>query len=251
MAIRLYAWSPTLRTWEVAVAAPAIDIAARTVTASITKPGVYALFTIADFTGLVRGFAARAQEYRCLALSTVQHFSAIDSLAQVVSTAGKTIYLSPGFHAARGSRFITSIQTVTSLPNVRLAAPELAGTTDNNAAGLYSGLEAAGGTAAEQGLATLFPNPVSGKFTLDYHLPVAQPVSAVLYTLAGKRVLVLLDATHKHAGRHQDEFDSSSLRPGVYILSLQFEKGAEPVPGATIPAVGGYRSQALKFIKIR
>jgi hypothetical protein len=248
-AIRLYAWNTALRTWEVAVAAPPVNTATRTVTASITKPGVYALFTIADFTGVVGGFVARSQEYRCLALSTVEHFSTIDSLARVVSTAGKTIYLSPGFHAVRGSRFTTSIQSITSLPNVRLAAPELAGLEDDDTAGPDAGLEAGGRTAEAQGMASIYPNPASGKFTLAYQLPVAQQVSAVLYTLAGKRAMVLLNGASKQAGRHQDEFDSSRLRPGIYILSLQLEKAALPSSATTATTADGYSNQALKFVK--
>jgi len=246
-AIRLYLWNSASRTWEVAVAAPTVNTATRTVTASITKPGVYALFTIADITGVVDGFEARTPEYRCLALSTIEHFSTIDSLARVASTAGQTIYLSPGFHAKRGSRFTTSIQSPTSLPNVRIAASGAAG-VEGNTAYHQAGLEAGGSTAEEKG-AIIFPNPASGKFTLAYQLPVAQQVSAVLYTLEGKRAMVLLNGAPKEAGRHQDEFDSSSLRPGVYILSLQLEKGALPSPVSAVPTAGGYRRQAIKFVK--
>lgn len=251
MAIRLYAWNSTSRNWEVAVAAPAVDTAARTVTASITKPGVYALFTITDYTSVTVNFKAPGQDYRSLGLSTVEHFSTIDSLAGVVSTAGNTIYLSPGFHAVRGSRFTTSIQNVTSLPNVRIAATELAGVTNDDAASPDAGQETGGSSGAEKSMATISPNPASGKFTLAYELPVAQPVSAVLYTLAGKRAMVLLNGAPKESGRHQDEFDSSSLRPGVYILSLQLEKGALPSPVSTGPTAGGYRSQSLRFVKTR
>ncbi len=249
--IRLYTWNTTLRTWEVAVAAPAVDTVAHTVTAAVPKPGVYALFTINDFTTVLAGFVARTQEYRCLALSAVHHYSAIDSLAQVVSTAGNAIYLSPGFHAVRGSRFTTSLQSVTSLPNVRLAAADLAGSTNGDAANADAGPETGGSSGAEKGMATISPNPAGGKFTLAYELPVAQPVRAVLYTLAGKRAMVLLNGAPKAAGRHQDEFDSSSLRPGVYILSLQLEKGALPSPVSTGPTAGGYRSQSLRFVKTR
>jgi hypothetical protein len=246
-AIRLYVWNTASRTWEVAVTAPTVNTAARTVTASITKPGVYALFTITDFTSISVNLAARTQAYRCLALSTIEHFSRIDSLAEVTSTAGKKIFLSPGFHARRGSRFTTSIQSPTSLPNVRLAAAKLAG-MEGNARYHGAGLESGGSTAEEKG-ASIFPNPAGGKFTLAYQLPVAQQVSAVLYTLEGKRAMVLLNGATREAGRHQDEFDCSRLRPGIYILSLQLEKGAGSGPASPIRTAGGYRRQALKFVK--
>jgi hypothetical protein len=248
LAIRLYAWNSSSSTWEVAVAAPAIDTAARTATAAITKPGVYALFTITDFTGVVSYFEARTQSYRSLALSTVEHFSTIDSLAEVQSSAGQTIFLSPGFHAKRGSRFTTTIQTVTSLPNVRIAAPEPAGGRDG--AGGNAVWEQGSSPEQEQETARIFPNPAGHKFTLAYELPVAQPVSAVLYTLTGKQAQLLLESAPREAGPHQEEFDASGLQAGVYILSLQFEKGAEPSPGATAPNTeASYRRQALKLVK--
>ena len=244
MAMRLYAWNSTSRTWEVAVAAPTVDIAARAVTASITKPGMYALFTIADFTSVNDRFKVRTPAYRCLALSTIEHFSTIDSLAEVASTAGQTIYLSSGFHAKRGSRFTATIQSPTSLPNVRIAANEPEGGQDQ------AGWEAGSRPVEEQDVARIYPNPSGGKFTLAYQLPAEQPVSAVLYTLTGKQAQVLLDRVPREAGPHQEEFDASRLQPGMYILSLQFEKGALPSLLATAPnAEGSYRSQALKLIK--
>jgi hypothetical protein len=95
--------------------------------------------------------------------------------------------------------------------------------------------------------ATIFPNPVSKAFTLHYQLPVAQKVSVILYTLAGKQVAVFMRETPKEAGQIQDQFDASKLQRGVYILSLQFEKGIQL--DALTPATESNRRVAIKFIK--
>lgn len=81
------------------------------------------------------------------------------------------------------------------------------------------------GTGVQEGgtdaLATrFFPNPVSGKGTLSFTLPLADRLSAVLYDVQGRVVRNLFSDEQFAAGSQRRELDLSGLAPGAYQVVI-------------------------------
>jgi hypothetical protein len=64
-----------------------------------------------------------------------------------------------------------------------------------------------------------FPNPTSGRATVQFAVPERQDVSLRLYDVLGRRVTTLVDGSRE--GRQQAQFDTSDLSSGAYFLRLE------------------------------
>lgn len=74
-------------------------------------------------------------------------------------------------------------------------------------------------TVDEVTLRAPFPNPTSGRATVQFAVPERQDVSLRLYDVLGRRVTTLVDGARE--GRKQAQFDTSDLSSGVYFLRLE------------------------------
>jgi len=72
-------------------------------------------------------------------------------------------------------------------------------------------------------LAQNYPNPFRGSTSIEYAIPVAQPVSLRMYDLQGREVQKLVDQPQA-AGRYRVDFSVKGLASGVYFCRLQVGK---------------------------
>jgi len=75
-------------------------------------------------------------------------------------------------------------------------------------------------------LARALPNPAVGGTTFDFSVGSAEPVSLVVYDLAGRRVSTVIDGEMLGAGRHTISWglqglDGRRVAPGLYLARLQ------------------------------
>lgn len=72
----------------------------------------------------------------------------------------------------------------------------------------------------------VFPNPARGPVQAQYALGAAQAVTLELIDLLGRRVRSE-DVGRQAAGAHEVRLDMGGLRPGLYVLRLRGDAGAE------------------------
>lgn len=78
-------------------------------------------------------------------------------------------------------------------------------------------------TTAQPGRLTLkknYPNPVRTTTTIAYAIPEQTRVSLRVYNVLGQQVATLVEGS-RQPGRHEVEFDASSLSSGVYFYRLE------------------------------
>jgi len=66
---------------------------------------------------------------------------------------------------------------------------------------------------------SVYPNPFSGKFYIDYTINLACQVKIIIYNSAGNEI-ISMDEGEKTAGNHKAFFDGSRLVPGVYTCKI-------------------------------
>lgn len=71
---------------------------------------------------------------------------------------------------------------------------------------------------------SVFPNPTTGKATIDYSLSKSSEVSVTAMDIYGRTSAVLV-AGERNAGYHTEEVDLSTLPPGTYLMLLRFSGG--------------------------
>ena len=80
------------------------------------------------------------------------------------------------------------------------------------------------GRADEQALtAVVYPNPTSGKLTVDVQHASGAALMLTLYDLTGREVL---HQQYDSANRHTEQLDLKALPSGVYQLQLKTEHGS-------------------------
>lgn len=75
-------------------------------------------------------------------------------------------------------------------------------------------------------MARLYPNPVSDKACLQYHLSGNSPVGITITDMLG-HVVLQQHLTVQTAGNHLVELDLSQLPSGVYLCRLRTDRGSE------------------------
>lgn len=75
-------------------------------------------------------------------------------------------------------------------------------------------------------LGPVAPNPVRSSAVIRYSLPIATPVSLVVYDPQGRRVATLLDRVFQDAGRQEVPVQADHLKPGVYLYRLEAGGGS-------------------------
>lgn len=71
---------------------------------------------------------------------------------------------------------------------------------------------------------TLYPNPASEKFSIDFYNPQKQNMQFGIYDMQGKLIHVLLHDEIKE-GRNRFSFNLNSLSRGMYMFSIKGDKG--------------------------
>jgi hypothetical protein len=70
-------------------------------------------------------------------------------------------------------------------------------------------------------LSQSIPNPAHSSAIIRYALPVAAPVTLMVYDLHGRRVASLLDHVYQEAGRHEVPVQADRWKPGIYLCRLE------------------------------
>jgi hypothetical protein len=70
-----------------------------------------------------------------------------------------------------------------------------------------------------------YPNPFNPSTTLRFELDVPQQVNLFVTDLTGRRVAEVAEKEPFTSGLHEVPFDGSGLASGVYLYTLQTEKG--------------------------
>jgi hypothetical protein len=65
----------------------------------------------------------------------------------------------------------------------------------------------------------MWPNPFRNQITINLNNSLTGPVMINIYDMSGK--LVKKFSSNKTSNFWQEQFDLSSLQPGVYILNIQ------------------------------
>jgi parallel beta-helix repeat protein len=65
-----------------------------------------------------------------------------------------------------------------------------------------------------------YPNPFTSKATIWFELPESGPVRLTVFDLNGRRLATLIDQ-EMVAGRHETEFSSGNMTPGIYLYRLK------------------------------
>lgn len=115
----------------------------------------------------------------------------------VTMKAGEYIKLLPGFTAKYGCDFLAIIDDCNNA-----SAPKIGSLT--NALTLRN-----------------FPNPFSGKTTIEFELPNDSKATLFVTDMIGKKVATLLDNEAQAKGYHTVNFDGSNYPPGMYYYTLQ------------------------------
>jgi hypothetical protein len=71
---------------------------------------------------------------------------------------------------------------------------------------------------------SVFPNPASDYFEVNYTLTENTPVTATLFDVTGKKSFLLMNETEA-VGAHKHTFNTNSYSKGIYFLIIQTNKG--------------------------
>jgi len=71
-----------------------------------------------------------------------------------------------------------------------------------------------------------YPNPASGRTTVEYALPTQADVTIAVYDVLGRRVATLADGSEQ-AGRHRAELDARRMPSGTYFVRMRAESFQE------------------------
>jgi hypothetical protein len=86
------------------------------------------------------------------------------------------------------------------------------------------------------------PNPVRSSAVIRYSLPIATPVSLVVYDPQGRRVATLLDRVFQDAGRQEVPVQADHLKPGVYLYRLEAGGDRQPARWSSWSRAGEQRT---------
>ncbi|MCI0552730.1 MAG: T9SS type A sorting domain-containing protein, partial [Anaerolineae bacterium] len=69
-----------------------------------------------------------------------------------------------------------------------------------------------------------YPNPFNPTTNISYKIRRASKVTLNVYDTTGKKVRTLLANQLQEAGRHDIQFDASSLPSGIYLYRLSADR---------------------------
>jgi len=142
---------------------------------------------------------------------------------KVIFHAGDFVRLAPGFHAQRGSNLWALIEecgiTPFTDPNIveRKSTGSKTSTPETSDRQAFSG---------EKGTIKCFPNPAHSTLFVEYHLPQDGTYSLYVRNLQGQLMQTFAASETKPSGTYLLELNAASYEGGLYLLTLQTEKGA-------------------------
>jgi hypothetical protein len=141
--------------------------------------------------------------------------STVSSGQTITYRAGNYIQLLPDFHADPGSGFFHAY--ITPCEGFDIAP------CDDNGIMPKGGSSSDNSRLYDQYITSVnnYPNPFTGKTTINYTLAENGPVTLVITDMLGEQVAELVRSSQYGAGQYSMEFDGSALSPGVYFLTLQ------------------------------
>jgi hypothetical protein len=101
-----------------------------------------------------------------------------------------------------------------NLPNITAELPTKLGVFNENFTGLETQLP------TEIRLLPAYPNPFNPETHISFELPEKMPIQLEVFSILGQQVAVLINGV-QHAGKHDIQFNASSLSTGVYFIRLQ------------------------------
>ncbi len=72
----------------------------------------------------------------------------------------------------------------------------------------------------KQGSLLIFPNPTTGKTTIEFYVASPGTCRILMTDVSGKKILTVLES-EKETGKHAIEADFSFLDPGIYLCTLE------------------------------
>lgn len=142
------------------------------------------------------------------AAETIESDGLISSGASVTFLAGSSIRLTPGFHAAADSDFLARIEDCEAVAAARSESPSVP-----------EAVRSFGATTNFQ--FTVFPNPFTQQFVLQYDLEEATEIEVHLISMGGKARQQLLSPQLQPSGTHRLEWDGGDLAAGIYVVQLR------------------------------
>jgi hypothetical protein len=142
---------------------------------------------------------------------------------KVIFHAGDFVRLVPGFHAQRGSNLWALIEECGIMPfndpNIveRKSTGSKAGAPESSNREFFSG---------DKGAIKCFPNPAHSILFVEYHLPEDGAYSLYVRNVQGQLIQTFAANDTKPSGTYLLELNAASYEGGLYLLTLQTEKGA-------------------------
>ena len=130
----------------------------------------------------------------------------------VTFLSGQTITLLQGFIATATSNFIAKITTCTPLQDTPIVSESRINSTKESSLPFRDDLKI-----------VIQPNPAKDLVFINYWLDAPTKIKIGLYDLTGKKLKVILPLQQQSKGQHLQQFDLSTLSPGMYFMMLQQE----------------------------
>ncbi|MDQ3290888.1 MAG: T9SS type A sorting domain-containing protein [Bacteroidota bacterium] len=128
-------------------------------------------------------------------------------------TAGDSIVFSPGFEVDSTAEFTAEIKSVPAETPVAVIS-ESASEKDKST-------NASSKTVGSLKFFTLFPNPASEQFNIEYEVTKTAQVSLALYTLEGTPVQTFMAPKQQEPGNYKLALPVSKIPSGLYVISLK------------------------------
>jgi Secretion system C-terminal sorting domain len=138
-----------------------------------------------------------------VATEQISASNVVSADSKVHYEAGKSVKLTPGFSAKRGSDFKANIGKIQSSSRI------------------------AGAETSEQMDMYAYPNPFDSDkaVQIQYYVPKAGKVSLTVTNLIGLNIATLVDNQEVSAGEHTATFSGNGMASGTYLYTLKTETG--------------------------
>jgi hypothetical protein len=138
--------------------------------------------------------------------------------------AGEAILLEPGFEVDSTVEFTAEIGGPEAIINESVMRATQVPDTLNNVlqetrTAVQSEMEESPAVAF-----TVFPNPVSERLYVRYHLTEEAPVAVTLFSMNGAAIKTLRNLEEQAAGAYELEFKVSNIQAGMYLVLLKLGK---------------------------
>ena len=144
--------------------------------------------------------------------NTITSSDTLETQANIIYVASKTITLQPNFHVKPGATFKAIITNEPcNSPSPIVIAPLVSSVRVNQ--------QETTKIVGKLGL-NVFPNPFYNQTTIEFEIPLSTSINIQLYDLNGRVLQHLLSNVHYEAGKHRLTIESQELQAGIYYLNM-------------------------------